>query len=246
MKATVQPSASISDFLMELRFKPNPLVLDVRGEIAQGLTAKMSFPHWQVQNNRIDVQNDDRTEYGFVGFRNCGYGQVNPPTPDQFAIRASKLVRVLHEARLLGNIVEIERLGVRVKFLTDFPDGFDELRSRFADRYIQIQPAIAEALGGRLVDVGALYNFVDSKGNFNTTSGPMIQEQMKEYIDFKGPYPEVALYFDVDYFWKGPLNLSVDEITRQVKEFVRGAVEKQIAVARIICFESKQVQKANA
>ena len=78
-------------------------------------------------------------------------------------------------------------------------------------------------LGAKLLDIGGNLNFVDKFGNFNTVSGPMAQEQMNQYFDWKEDLPVVGLYYDIDYWLKPRKELAEAETLRNISSFSKEA-----------------------
>lgn len=46
--------SSHNEYIFEIRYKPNPKVLDLRGSWAEVITKRMEFEHWSISNNRLD------------------------------------------------------------------------------------------------------------------------------------------------------------------------------------------------
>jgi len=181
----------------------------------------MQLPHWQIVENRVDVFNEDRTFRGFVGFRNAGLGILDSPNREYFADQAIKLIRFIIKLDGFGDPVVVERLGVRSKFCDPFKGSFDELRDRFASEYITITDRAKEAIGidSRLVDIGAPLNMADRLGNFNTVSGPMLKAQFPTFFTKDEIFPDVGLFYDIDYWIKPEREIPGREILVSIKDF---------------------------
>jgi hypothetical protein len=193
-----------NEHVLEIRYRPNPRILDLRGGWADKISTEMGLKHWRIVENRVDVFADEQTEHAFVGFRNAGFTASDTPTRNFFPDKASKLLRFLFTLDAFGDELHVERLGIRSRFCTPFSGNFETLVELFASRYVTLTPAARAAIGAgaRLIDIGAPLNFADRLGNFNTVCGPMIKKQLGEFFRKDEGFPEVGLYYDIDYFSK--------------------------------------------
>lgn len=228
---------SVSEHILEIRYKPNPKILDYRGTWAELISKELSLSEWLILENRIDIFDKPKKETFFVGFRNSGYICFNSPTSNYFPDKATKFVKYLFSLEVFGNPIIVERLGVRSKFITPHQPGFDDLRERYASRYLVLTDKAREAIGAKLADIGGPLNFADKLGNFNTFSGPMVQDQMKEFIQQQPEYPEVGLYYDIDYWQKPNKELDVSEVLRLIKSFSAEAWTRHERIVQLICGE---------
>ena len=58
--------------ILEIRYKPNPKILDYRGTWAEALAQVMSVSEWRIDENRIDVSNKEKTLKAFASYKNAG------------------------------------------------------------------------------------------------------------------------------------------------------------------------------
>lgn len=225
----------ISEHLLEVRYKANAHVLDLRGEWAAAISAEMELPHWGIIENRIDIFSKGNTERAFAGHKNCGYIVFNPPTPNFFPDRAGRFLSFLLQRDGFQCPLHVLRLGVRSKFITPYGPGFDDLRDRFASRYIGLKEQARELLDATLIDIGAPLNFADALGNFNTYAGPMQKKQMTDFIERNVDFPEVGLYFDIDYWRRPQAAMNEREIIGLMKSFASTAWERNQKLSELIC-----------
>jgi hypothetical protein len=111
----------------------------------------------------------------------------------------------------------VERFGLRHRFASSFAGSFESLRERYYTHYLTLTEAARQAISAELTDIGGPLNFKDKHGNFNTMSGPMRADQLKEFFARESEYPEVSLYFDIDYWLKPNKEVSGDDILRMIK-----------------------------
>ncbi|MGB9627770.1 MAG: hypothetical protein ACPL6D_03840 [Thermodesulfobacteriota bacterium] len=102
----------INEHIFEIRYKPNPKVLDYRGSWAEAISEHMQLPDWRILENRIDVYNEKIGERALVGFRNAGFVTRNTPIKKYFPERTIKFFRYVLYLNGFGKILFVERIGV--------------------------------------------------------------------------------------------------------------------------------------
>lgn len=230
------PTERLNEHVVEVRFKPNPRVLDYRGEWAATIADKMELPDWKIIENRVDILSSQRLEHAFFGFRNAGFTCSNTSTQIQFPERATKFLRLLFEQERFDSKPVVERLGVRSKFCVPYDGDFEELNQLVATKYVTMTPGLAEAFGeeARLIDIGAPLNFEDDLGNFNTSCGPMGNEQLKQFFRAEKGLPAIGLFFDIDYYVHPGKRMSHQEVQSQVQRFSRRSWERHAKVLQLV------------
>jgi len=227
-------NSSTSEYILELRFKPNPKVLDFRGGWAEILSAELGLLEWQIVENRVDIFDKNNKERVFVGFRNSGFTCFDTPTANYFPDKAIKFLKILLTLEGFGNPIFVERIGVRYKSITPHNKDFDDLLSRYAKHYLRLTDEAVKAIDAKMIDISGSLNFVDKLGNFNTGSGPMARDQMKKFINRDGNYPDVGLYYDIDYWTRPNRVLKDSEILSIVGAFTSETWEKKNRICSII------------
>lgn len=225
-----------NEHVLEVRYKPNPKVLDHRGRWAEQISEHMGLRHWRIIENRIDIFSDNEVEHAFVGFRNAGFIVTDTPTKNFFPDKATKLFRFLFDLPDFGKNLHIERLGVRSKFCSLFKGSFEQLVDLFSSKYVGLTPPAREAVGGsaKLIDVGAAFNFVDKFGNFNTHSGPMVRAQLSDFFKKNDGFPEVSLFYDIDYFIRPNREVTGKDVLSNIQNFADEAWERNARIGRLI------------
>jgi len=225
-----------NEHVLEIRYRPNPRVLDHRGAWAQLISEHMGLKHWQIVENRLDSFSEKQVEHAFVGFRNAGYTAADTPTRNFFPERATKLLRLLFTLGDFGEDLFVERLGVRSRFCTPFSSSFEELVDLVARQYLTPTEAAREAVGAKakLIDIGAPLNFADGLGNFNTTLGPMAAKQLSEFFRKDEGFPPVGLYYDIDYFVRPDRLLRGKEILSTVGTLADEAWDRHDSVRALV------------
>lgn len=211
----------VNEHILELRYKPNARILDFRGELAASISQYMKLAEWRIQDNRVDVESEDKTTRMFVAFRNAGTVIRNTTLQDYFPNQSTKFIRHLFTLEPLTEPVIVERIGVRSRFAIPSPFPFNELLKKFKEKMLNISQEALVAFNAELIDISAPLNFQTKSGNINTNSGPMEIEQLARFFGFvkKENLPKVALYLEFDYWLKPTTNLSTREIIDLIKLF---------------------------
>jgi hypothetical protein len=127
-----------NEHVLEIRYKPNPKVLDHRGTWAEEISRHMELSEWRIVENRIDIFSKTQDVHAFVGFRNAGLVARDTPTANFFPDKAVKLLRYLFSLEGFGDPLTVERLGVRSRFCTPFDGTFETLCERYATRLLTL------------------------------------------------------------------------------------------------------------
>jgi hypothetical protein len=233
---TSTSAITANELTFELRFDPNPKMLDNRGTWAEILARDLGLPEWRIVENRVDLFTTDKTRQAVVSFRNAGLQALDVPTREYFPDQVGKLMRKLFGFTAFGDRVQVIRIGSRCRFASPFNGTFDELAVRFATRYLSITEGARRAVGSdaTLVDIGAPLNFKDRTGEFNTMSGPMKQEEFSRFFTKNEPFPEVGLFYDIDYYKKPNTMLGAREIDNLSFAFAGAAWDRHERVRDLI------------
>lgn len=233
---THQSNTVINEHILEIRYKPNPRILDFRGTWALAISQLLEVPHWRIIENRIDIFSEDNVIRAFVGFHNSGIILLDTPTRNYFPDHAIKLLKFLFQLDGFGDPIFLERLGVRSKFCTPFQGTFEDLRDRVTVRYVSLTEQGKAAIGfdSSLIDVGAPLNFADKLGNFNTMCGPMSKDQFPRFFSSSETFPEVGLYYDIDYWSKPNKEMEGKQLLNLVRDFAYAAWDRHDRVRSLI------------
>jgi hypothetical protein len=215
----------VNQFL-EIRFKPNPQILDFRGTWAKAISEHLKLMNWRIIENRIDMTDDEKIERAFVSFRNLGYSAIDCPSKDFFADRAIKFIRYLFDLKAFEKENIIERIGVRAKFCQEFDGEYESLLGKYLSGYLNITQQVLKEFNAKIVDIGGSVNYEDAIGHFNTMSGPMPEKQMHDFIETKKEFPQLGLFLDIDYWNTPQKEMAHDEIIKNIKLLSNGCWEK--------------------
>lgn len=224
----------------QLNFKPNPRIMSHFGDLAADLCSGLDFVHWRVSPTRLDVHNEGDTRHVFITHNVFAYLSKNVDDPDAYHKCASSVLTRLLDFSVFEKSPYVARIGVRPRFLTKFSGSFEQLRDRVKDRYVNITKKALEAISTAgttsLTDIGAPLYFKDQHGDFNTHCGPMKPDQSGQFFpDFKPEeLPDVALYFDNDYYITPDREMSASEIAKKIGEFLSTAWSRHQQVRKLI------------
>jgi len=211
--------ANISEQVLEIRYKPNAKILDLRGTWAEAISEHIALPEWRIIENRVDVFDKDFKERAFVGFRNAGYVVHDAPTNNFFLERAAKYVKHLFSLTGFGKNIYVERIGIRLKICFEFSGTFDELLNKYETNYLSLSAKAKNIFKAELKDMSGPLDFQDSHGNFNTLSGPITMEQMPQYFEGKKELPTLGLFFDIDYWCNPKEKFDEKETLKKIDHF---------------------------
>lgn len=223
--------------IVEVRYKPNPKILDYRGTWAEGISEHLNLERWEIIENRVDVYNEDMSLHAFVSFKNAGFTAKNSQTRNFFSDKALRFFKYLYSLDGFETNLHIKRIGVRSRFCREYQGDFGELRDKYTNNYLSLSEGAKETINAKLVDIGGPLNFEDRLGNFNTMSGPMKKEQIERFFETDEDIPSVGLYFDVDYWVRPDSVLNEREVLTKIRQFAESTWERFTALSKIIIGE---------
>lgn len=211
----------VNEHILEIRYKPNPQILDHRGNLAESISQHMSLTEWRINKNRVDVHSKNQLVRVFVSFRNAGAVVRNTSLPDYFPNQTNKFLQHLFSLEPLRNPLMVQRFGVKSRFATPSPMPFEELLQQYRRKIVTLTPEAESAFGAELIDIGLPLNFETKSGKINSNGGPMEKEQLAKFFDFAAPesLPEVALYVEFDYWLRPSEEMSLKKIMALVKQY---------------------------
>lgn len=236
-------SKIVSEDVVEIRYIPNPRMLDYRGTWAKKLIGELQLKYWVISEHRIDLYDDENvakaTINAFASHRNAGLVMRNVNNPETAAETSAKLVRTLFEDKAFGNQVTIERLGVRSRAGLSFAGPFEDLLKLYSSRFLRVTDSAKQlfaSLNMSIKDIGGPLDFAVSNGEIQTNSGPMVKEQLANFFSFqpKEKLPEVALFVDLDYSDKPNKEMAAGAVIRQVRDYAHFLANLQTQLANFI------------
>jgi hypothetical protein len=227
----------INEHILEIRYKANPKILDFRGTWAEGISNHMDLKHWRIVDNRIDVYNENSSLHAFVGFKSAGFVAQDTDTKNFFPDKAVKFFKYLCSLDGFGHDIHTTRIGLRSRFVQAYNNSFEDLMIKYSQNYLMLTEEAKKTINAELVDIGGPLNFKDKIGNFNTMSGPMKSEQLKNYFENRNDLPEVSLYYDIDYWVIPDKVLNEREIIRKIQDFSLSAWDRFSTTNKIVLGE---------
>jgi hypothetical protein len=227
----------MNEQILEVRYKPNPKILDYRGSWAEAISDHMALPEWRIVENRIDILDKEDGDHAFVGFRNAGFVAHNTPTRNYFSDKTLKFFKYLFTLTGFEKNPNVVRIGVLSKFCTEFKGDFNELKEKYTSNYLTLTDKAKKMFNAQLIDIGGPLNFADKFGNFNTMSGPMTEEQIRQFFEKAENFPAVGLYFQIDYWIKPNREVNEKEILKHIKQFADASWDRFEAINKLILGE---------
>ena len=227
----------MNEQILEIRYKPNPKILDYRGSWAEAISYHMNLPEWRILENRIDVFDKEDGDHAFVGFSNAGFVAHNTPTKNYFSDKTLKFFKYLFTLTGFEKTPNIVRIGVLSKYYTEFNGDFNALKDKYTSNYLTLTDKAKKMFNAQLIDIGVPLNFVDKFGNFNTMSGPMTEEQIHQFIQYAENPPPVGLYFQIDYWIKPNRQVNENEILKNIQQFTNSSWDRFEAINKLILGE---------
>lgn len=224
----------INRHILEIRHTPYMKFLDNKGNIANSILklSNFNFKYWSLKNDRIDLMDGSEKIKIFTSLTNYGMVIEDSPSPNYFKDQAIIFIKNLFEIEGFSER-DIKRIGTRSFFLVDRNIKFNIIKSRYQEKYLNLNPNMNEIFDADIDDIGAPFIFSEKnnkKNGFNTMSGPMVKEQMKKYFPQSNIYsdetlPNTALYFDIDYFTKDIGKINKDDLLKIVKKNINRATD---------------------
>ena len=223
-----------SEHILEIRFKPNPEVLDHRGAWTAAIAKEMGFNHWKIIENRIDFRPDDKTQIAFVSFRNFGITVKDQPTPNFFEDKANKLVRKVMALNGFQSPLAVERIGVRAKTCHPLEREFSDVADHIRDVFFK-EDSLDQLRGDdAVVDAAAVLYFKTELGQINAHITVNDLVQIKRLFPNHTEHPEVSWTTDMDYFITEPKMMNAKAITKTITSFANELNDRYTAVSSLI------------
>ena len=226
----------ISKNIIEIRYKPDPQILDIKGKIVQYLTnSSKFFDTWNITGNDITlVSTKNKNLRAFFTFKRWALESINPISDDDF-IQAS--TEIIQNSSSLINIDKITRLGVRSTYIIGTELTFNDLLKEMNGKISKFDTT---KISNKLIDTAFTFTFAEDNNKVNISFGPMSDEQIKEnFIDSKD-LPKNGLFVDIDtYCSKFEKQLKTKDIVSFLKDAIKNGRGKAITI-----FESLNLKDA--
>ena len=231
-----QGLSKISEHVFEIRYKPNPKILDLRGKWTELISKNLNLPHWSLNEGRIDVFDSEKhNELMFVTFLNAGVAFYNPQMENYFPEKAVKFFKLLSDFKGFDKPLFVERLGVRAKCISAYEGGFDTLVNLFTANFINLTMKSKSAINVDLINISTSLQLKDNVGNFNVMSGPIKNDQIKAFFNRdESSYPEVGLFYDIDYWSKPHQTMNTDDIIKTIKNFHSATLDRYKEMVNLV------------
>jgi len=224
----------LTEHTLEIRFKANPAMIDHRGSWAAIIAREMGLSAWNIKENRIDFSMPDKSQHAFISYRNFGITIKDQQTPNFFADKANKLIRLVMGLREFKKPLPVERIGIRAKICQPYDGEFSIVSNHLRDVFFKSETLDALGSEESVTDVAAILYFSTKLGQINSVISANDAEQLKRIFQHHEDFPEASWTADMDYFSKTPELMSEKNISKTVSSFVGELDERYAAISGLI------------
>jgi uncharacterized protein (TIGR04255 family) len=211
---------NISEFIFEIRFKPNPILLDFRGAWVSAISSRYKLDEWRVDNNRIDIFDRETSKRFFLSFNNFGlvvkdldYDGIRPYIESYLALLNK------HETINLPDPLSVKRVGIRGRKFIEIDDNYQKIVELFYTKYVNLNPSLLDVIKYDIDDMNIPINFAFPSGKINTNVGPMSLDQVAKFFEGKTS-SNPGYFFDIDVFSTPDDEISMNEIKKTTLDFL--------------------------
>jgi len=220
----------IAEHVLEVRHGASGTFLDLRGSIADYIRTSGFFPHWRIDANVINFQDDPntiKTEAAFVGYKSAGYVVLNPQTHNFLTDRASSFWKLLIKNDHY-KIPQPTRFGTRTMVFIPSRKSFEEINKAMFEAFLTEKAR--SLLGGKEIDFRITVDSKEDVYDVRVVGGPVHKEEAKRYFQFDSEhFKQCGLFLDIDYYKTD--ELSMDSIPKLLKRSVDLMWEKAERIA---------------
>lgn len=210
----------LNEQVLEIRYKPDARLLDHLGNWTTQLASQLGVSEWNVTHTRLDVFQKDDNQRAFISFRNAGCTLRNQDQQG-FTNFTQNFLRFFFNT-LPYRSLKIERIGVLGRFTKKYEGSFQDLLGNYSKNVYAIQPPFQKIIDAKVIDIGATINFKAANGFISTQTGPMEEKQLREFFTFAKEVPEIAIYFQIDYFFTPEITSSLNnnQISKLIQDYI--------------------------
>jgi hypothetical protein len=220
----------IAEHVLEVRHAASGTFLDLRGYIADYIRTVGFFPHWKIDTNVVNFQdeaNTIKTEGAFVGYKSAGYVVLNPQTHNFLTDRASSFWKLLIKNDHY-KIPEPTRFGARTKLFVPSRKSFEEINKAMFEVFFTEK--VRSLLGGKETDFQFTVESKEDEYDVRVVGGPIRKEEAGRYFQFDSEhFKQCGLFLDIDYYKTD--GLSMDSVPKLLKRSVDLTWEKAERIA---------------
>lgn len=202
-------------YTTEIRFVPDPIILDKRGDIVKHLLSR-NFKDWAIDTNRVQITNKDG--FIFVSYNNLGFITSNEDKLDEFVDSFDEALK------FLGDLPPI-RWGFRIMAIEQSDGGYPKLLKTYQSKLLNYQSDKFSKIGGELSDIGVSYIFKEERFTYHLSSGPMKKDQAKDLFP-NAKIPANSIFVDLDIYREKEQFYRDDFRRSRIKDFINFAKGK--------------------
>ena len=187
-----QTQLIIAEHLFEARFRPIGSFLDVRGHVADHVSAAFGIPQWRIDQHTINFHdvNEGIDKIGaFVSFRNAGLEAHDAPTRNFFEDKAEAFWKAFQSFSGF-EIPQINRLGVRTKAFLKLDLPFEKIEQTLTSKLLTSDAV--SIFGSKPADFGVVVGLEEKGLKLRIQLGPFKKKEVQQFFRFKSEHFESA------------------------------------------------------
>lgn len=207
----------VFNHFFEVRFNPDPRLLDKRGQMIQQLMGR-SFNQWRILGEQVEVSHEQNKEV-VASFSLRNFIVISRSSNDSNAFIASveEFIKTMW-SQFSSNT--ITRLGVRSQCLVETAD-YNQTLQAFQHRFLKLSKDELNSFGGSLVDFAFPLHFSHGENLAHLNTGAMAYLQSQQFFGDRAF--QSGVFLELDYFRP---NVSPTIKCKEVIEFARVGIQK--------------------
>ena len=123
---------------------------------------------------------------------------------------------------VFGKDLLLHRIGVKIKIGTKFDGTFDEILKIYSENYLVPNEKLSTVFDADIADIGGYVTFrTKDDVDIQSMSGPMEEEQIKQFFPFVEDPPNPIFYFEIDSSIKPNEELNGKRIEKIIGDLIR-------------------------
>ena len=229
---------NLLEYIFEIRYHSNFLILDNKGLILKELVDEFKFERYSNGNNGISVSKTDNTINAVFTHDRLGITLRGDNTLEVFKSYISKFLDIVFNIDVFIETINVLRIGARIRTYCNHESSFNDLKELYLKNYVTINPSLESEMGIPLIDFGYPLDYKDDDLFVKTNSGPMKSIQA---INMFREYPEddllpsdIGIYIDVDSFVTPKKKIDFENISESISNLINTSKEKSEIIEKVI------------
>lgn len=214
---------------LEIRLKFRKFsFLDLKGQLTDAIVSKnKDFTKIKITDARIDVANEDLTEFIFFSVENFGLQIDGSLDFGEFKNKTEKLFKIIKNFEKYP-INTLIRVGTKSSILNfNSADNLANLKTAFKNKMFKNYESFEKNTGAKLLDFGFSFNDCEyDNGKFNILMGPVTTEEaITRFFGKKQVYAdkykkECGTYCEIDFYQNKELTTNLQDLENLCKDHI--------------------------